>query len=141
MKNKLSLSLILVVTLFISLLTLVLIRTFAPFVILPKFDVSNIAILSLIALVINHYLNDEDINFYSIGFAFVAFGILPFASGFVSLVDALLLALKGGITFTVLMFIFSSIQDRLTINGKKWFTPLITAFMLFLVVQFLIGII
>ena len=65
-----------------------MIRTFAPVVILPKFDVSNMAILSLIALVINYYLNDEDINLYSIGFAFVAFGILPFASGFVTLVDA-----------------------------------------------------
>ena len=140
MKNKLSLSLILVVTLFVSLLTLVLIRIFAPVVILPKFDVSSIAIISLIALVINHYLNDEDVNLISIIFAVVAFGILPFASGFVTVVDALLLSLKGGLTFTALMFVFASIQDRLSINGKKWYAPLITAIMLFLAIQCLMGI-
>ena len=97
MKNKLSLGLILVVTLFVSLLTLVLIRTFIPVVILPKFDVCSIALVSLIALVINYYLNKDKYSFIAILFAFVAFGVLPFAAGFVTVVDALLLAVKGGI--------------------------------------------
>ena len=140
MKNKLNLSVILVITLVVSLLTLVLFRTFAPVVILPKLDVSSIAIVSLIALVINYYISDEDTNLISIIFAFVAFGILPFAAGLVTITDALILALKGGITFTVLMFIFASIQDRLSINGKKWYIPLITAFMLFLAIQCVMGI-
>lgn len=140
MKNKLNLSVILVITLVVSLLTLVLFRTFAPVVILPKLDVSSIAIVSLIALVINYYISDEDTTLISIIFAFVAFGILPFAAGLVTITDALILALKGGITFTVLMFIFASIQDRLSINGKKWYIPLITAFMLFLAIQCVMGI-
>ena len=140
MKNKISLSLILVATLFVSLVTLVLIRTFAPVVILPKFDVISISIVSLIALVINHYLNDEDNDLIAIAIAFVGFGALPFVSGFVALTDVLLLALKGGVTFTVLMFVFSSIQERLSINNKKWFAPLVTAFMLYLAVQCLMGI-
>ena len=141
MKNKLSLSLILIVILCISLLILVLVRTFIPIVILPKFNASNITIVSLIALVINYYLNDEEHELISIIFAVVAFGVLPYVSGFVTIIDALLLAVKGGLIFTVLMFLFLSIVNRLSTNDKNKFAPIISAFLLFLAIQCLLGII
>lgn len=135
------LSLILVSILSVSLLVLVYVRTFIPLVILPKFDISSIMIVSLLALVINYYLSEEDSHLSVIAFAFVAFGVLPFVSGFVTILDALLLALKGGITFTAVMFVFNSIQNRLSTNKKNKVAPIISAIMLFLAVQCLLGII
>ena len=134
------LSLILVSILSVSLLVLVFVRTFIPVVILPKFDVCSIALVSLIALVINYYLNKDKYSFIAILFAFVAFGVLPFAAGFVTVVDALLLAVKGGITFTILMVVFVSSLERLSIDGKNYVAPIITAFMLYLAVQCIMGI-
>ena len=104
------LSLILVSILSVSLLVLVFVRTFIPVVILPKFDISSIMIVSLLALVVNYYLSEEDSHLSVIAFAFVAFGVLPFVTGFVTILDALLLALKGGITFTAVMFVFNSFE-------------------------------
>ena len=140
--NKYLLSAVLVLTIAVSLLALLLINAFFPMVTLPKFTVANLSIVSLIALVVNYYLTEEENNhLIVIAFAFIAFGLLPFVSGFVSLVDALLLAVKGTITFTAMMFVFSSIQNRLSSNGKNWFAPAMTAIMLYLAIQCLMGIV
>ena len=137
--NKYLLSVLLVLTLFVSLLTLIIIHTFFPMAILPKFDLSSIMLISLIALLINHYINTEKSSLLVILFAFIAFGLLPYASGFVTIVDALILALKGGITFTITMFVFNSIQEHIS-DEKNIATPIITAVMLYLAVQCLMGI-
>ena len=140
--NKYLLSAVLVLTIAVSLLALLLINAFFPMVTLPKFTVANLSVVSLVALVVNYYLTEEENNhLIVIAFAFVAFGLLPFVSGFVSLVDALLLAVKGTITFTAMMFVFSSIQNRLSSNGKNWFAPVMTAVMLYLAIQCLMGIV
>ena len=73
-------------------------------------------------------MNSRKIQYGSISFVFTA------------VVIALILALKGGVTFTVTMFVFASIQERLSTNGKNWFAPIISAVMLFLAVQCLMGI-
>ena len=41
------------------LLAIVLIRTFAPVIILPKLDIPNLVLISLVALVLDHYLAPE----------------------------------------------------------------------------------
>ena len=140
--NKYLLSAVLVLTIAVSLLALLLINAFFPMVTLPKFTVANLSVVSLVALVVNYYLTEEENNhLIVIAFAFVAFGLLPFVTGFVGLLDALLLAVKGTITFTAMMFVFSSIQNRLSSNGKNWFAPVMTAVMLYLAIQCLMGIV
>ena len=138
--NKYLLSVLLVLTIAVSLVVLVLVRTFLPIVILPKFSLANILLVSLVALVINYYITGKDNDYISIAVAFVAFLLLPFVAGFVTFVEALLLAVKGVITFTAAKFIFGSILNRLEANGKNIFAPVITAFLLFLAVQCFMGI-
>lgn len=137
--NRFLLSILLVLTLCISLLTLILVRTFLPAVILPKFNVGNMLIVSLIALVINYYLSDKKYDLFAIIFAFVSFGVLPYVSGFVTILDALMLALKGACVFAVAMFMFTSILERVNVSGKNIFAPIITALMLYLAFQCFIG--
>ena len=137
--NRFLLSIILVLTLCVSLLTLILIRTFLPAAILPQFNVGSILIVSLIALVINYYLSDRKYDLFAIAFAFVAFGVLPYVSGFVTVLDALILALKGACTFAVAMFMFTSILERVNVSGKNIVAPVITALMLYLAFQCFIG--
>lgn len=142
MKNKkFLLSIFLVTAISVSLLVMILVRTFLPIVIIPKFNVCNIMIVSLIAILINYYLTEEDFDFIAIPVAFLAFGILPYVSGFVTIIEALILALKGTVTFTVAMFIFSIAIERLSLNKKNYFAPIIIAFMLYLATQCLMGII
>jgi hypothetical protein len=138
--NKYLLSVLLVLTIAVSLVVLVLVRTFLPIVILPKFSLANISLVSLVALVINYYITGNDNDYISIAVAFLAFLLLPFVAGFVTFVEALLLAVKGVITFTAQKFIFGSILNRLEANGKNIFAPVITAFLLFLAVQCFMGI-
>jgi hypothetical protein len=138
--NKYLLSVLLILTIAVSLVVLVLVRTFLPIVILPKFSLANISLVSLVALVINYYITGNDNDYISIAVAFLAFLLLPFVAGFVTFVEALLLAVKGVITFTAQKFIFGSILNRLEANGKNIFAPVITAFLLFLAVQCFMGI-
>ena len=71
--NKYLLSVLLVLTIAVSLVVLVLVRTFLPIVILPKFSLANILLVSLVALVINYYITGKDNDYISIAVAFVAF--------------------------------------------------------------------
>ena len=54
--NKYLLNTALAVVLGIALLTAVLIRTFAPAVIIPPLSIPNMVLLSLAALLLDHYL-------------------------------------------------------------------------------------
>ena len=59
----------------------VLIRTFAPRVILPELDIPNMVLISLVALVADHYLAPGAKRCYICipVFGAIAFGLLPFA--------------------------------------------------------------
>lgn len=125
-----------------GLLILVLVRTFAPAVIIPKLDIPNMVLISLAALLVDHYVMDEVRRCYICVAAFSAltFGLLPFAACFVSLLEAVKLGVLGGGVFTAVTWLFSSMQDRLSTGPAAKLAPIFSALGLYLASQCFMGI-
>ena len=143
MKNKTYiLSTLLAIVFAVALLAAILIRTFAPAVILPQLNIPNLVLISLVALVLDHYIAPGAKRCYICipVFSAVTFGLLPYTAAFVNGMDALVLALAGGIVFTVTTWLFTSIQDRLSSGPESKLAPLLSALGLYLASQCLTGI-
>ena len=138
MKNKTYvLNTVLAVVMTVTLSICILLRTFCPWVIIPELNIPNMALLSLIALLADHYLAQGAKRCYICTFLFSAiiFGVLPYAAGFAAGWDVLKLALVGGAVFTVLTGLYSSIQERLSSGPSAKAAPLLSAFGLYLAFQ------
>ena len=123
------------------LMAFVLVRTFLPNFIIPELDVPNMVLISLIALLADHYLAPGAKRCYLCVAVFgaLSFGLLPFAACFVGGMDALKLGILGGVVFTVTTWLFTSIADCLSTGPEAKAAPLMSAFGLYLAVQALMG--
>ena len=142
MKNKTyTLNTILAALLGVILLAAVLVRSFAPRIILPELDVPNMVLISLVALVLDHYIapNAERCYICVPAFSAITFGLLPFAACFVGIGEAIKLAIAGGVIFTAMTWLFSSVQDRLSTGPAAKAAPIVSAFGLYLAIQALMG--
>jgi hypothetical protein len=119
----------------------VLVRTFLPNFIIPQLDIPNMALISLAALVLDHYLAPGAKRCYICipVFSAITFALLPFAACFVGGMEALKLGLYGGIVFTVITWVYSSIQDRLSSGPAAKAAPVMSAFGVYLAIQALMG--
>lgn len=143
MKNKTYiLNTFLAAALGVYLLIAVLIRTFCPAVILPEADIPNLVLISLIALVLDHYLAPGAKRCYICipVFSAVTFGLLPFAACFVSAVDAVKLAVIGCVVFTVTTWLFTAIQERLSSGPAAKASAFFSAVSLYMAAQCFMGI-
>ena len=143
MKNKTyTLNTVLTAVLTAVLAAMVVLRTFAPQIILPIFDIPTLTAISLAALVLDHYLAKGAKRCWICIplFAALSFGILPFAAGMVAVKYLLGLALTGAVVFTVCTFVFTSIQDRLSSGPAAKLAPIMSAFGIWLAVQAFAGI-
>jgi len=143
MKNKqYTLNTLLAAVVGAALLTCVVIRTVAPMIILPELDIPNMVLLSLVALVLDHYIAPGAKRCYICipVLSAITFGLLPFAACFVGVLDALWLALAGGVVFTVTTWIFSTMADRLSTGPVAKAAPILSALGLYLAVQCFMGI-
>ena len=143
MKNKTYiLNTLLAAILGAALLACVLVRTFLPRIILPELDIPNMVLISLIALVADHYAAPGAKRCYICipVFGAIAFGLLPFAACFVGVLDALKLALAGGVIFTATTWLYSTILDRLSSGPVAKAAPVVSALGLYLAVQCFAGI-
>lgn len=143
MKNKTyMLNTLLAAVLGCALLTALLVRTFAPAVILPRLNIPNMVLISLAALLLDHYAAPNTNRCYICipVFSALTFGLLPYAAAFVGGPDALVLAVAGGITFTATTWLFTSIQDRLSSSPAGKLAALLSALGLYLASQCLTGI-
>lgn len=143
MKNKTYiLNTLLAAVLGIVLLIAVLVRTFAPAVIIPALNIPNMELISLLALLLDHYLAPGAKRCYVCValLAAAAFGLLPFAACFVAGLEAAKLALIGGIVFAVTTWLFTSIQERLSSGPAAKAAPVLSALGLYLAAQSLTGI-
>ena len=142
MKNKTyTLNTILAVLLGAILLAAVFVRTFAPRIILPELDIPNLVLISLIALLADHYLAPGAKRCYICipVFSAITFGLLPFAACFVGAMEALKLGVYGGIVFTATTWVYSSIQNRISSGPAAKAAPLVSAFGVYLAIQALMG--
>ena len=143
MKNKTyTLNTVLTAVLTAVLAAMVVLRTFAPQIILPIFDIPTLTAISLAALVLDHYLAKGAKRCWICIplFAALSFGILPWAAGMVAVKYLLGLAASGAVVFTVCTFVFTSIQDRLSSGPAAKLAPIMSAFGIWLAVQAFAGI-
>ena len=127
----------------IALLAAIFVRTFAPGVIIPPLNIPNMVLLTLAALLLDHYLAPGAKRCYICIplFSAAAFGLLPWAAGLASGLEMLKLALVGGAVFTLVTVLFSSIQERLSSGPATKAAPMLSALGLYLAFQVLTGII
>lgn len=140
-KKTYTLNTILAVITGLILLICVLIRTFAPRMILPAADIPNLVLISLIALLIDHYLAPGADRCYICipVFSAVTFGLLPYAACFVGAGEAVKLAVLGGVVFTAVTWLFSSMTDRLSTGPAAKLAPVLSALGLYLAAQCFMG--
>ena len=143
MKNKTyTLNTVLTAVLTAVLAAMVVLRTFAPQIILPIFDIPTLTAISLAALVLDHYLapNAKRCWICIPVFAALSFGVLPMVAGLVRVENAMGLMVNGCVIFTVTTFVFTSIQDRLSSGPAAKLAPIMSAFGIWLAVQAFAGI-
>lgn len=143
MKKTYNLNTILAIVLGAVLLAFVLIRTFAPRIILVELDIPTLVLISLTALLADHYVAPGADRCYVCipVFSAITFGLLPFAAGLVGGEEALKLGVAGGVIFTITTWLFSSVQDRLASGPAAKAAPVMSAFGIYLAVQGLMGMI
>ena len=140
-KNTYTLNTLLAAVLGAALLVCIFVRTFAPRFILPVPDIPNLVLISLVALLLDHYLapGAERCYIYIPMFSALTFGLLPYAAAFVTGGEALELAFAGCLVFTITTWLFSSIQDRQSTGPDAKAAPVVSAFGLYLAVQGFMG--
>lgn len=142
MNKKYTLNTALAAVLGLTLLTMVLVRTFLPRFILPELGITDLVLISLAALLVDHYLAPGAERCYICIplFSALTFGLLGFAA-LLGIDKALELTVTGGIVFTVTTWLFSSIQDRLATGPAAKAAPFMSAVGLLLAAQVMMGII
>ena len=140
-KKTYTLNTLLAATLGAALLVCVIVRTFWPRMILPVLDIPNMVLVSLAALLLDHYLAPGADRCYICipVFSAITFGLLPFAACFVGAGEAVKLALLGAVVFTAVTWIFSSMMDRLSSGPAAKLAPFMSALGLYLAVQCFMG--
>ena len=144
MKNKTyMLNTFLAIVLGIYLLIAVIVRAFCPQIIMPKADIPGIVLISLIALVLDHYLVPDAKRCYICipVLSAVAFGLLPYAAAFVAPMEALKLAVSGCVVFTVTTWLFTTIQERLSSGPAAKASAFFSAVSLYMASQCFMGMI
>ena len=142
MKNKTYfLNTVLALLLAAALLAAVLVRTFAPIIIIPRLDIPAMMAFSLVALLVDHYLAPNAKRCWGCIalLAVVTFGLLPWAACFADGQRAVRLAVVGGVVFTVTTWLYTAIQDRISTGPASWAAPWVSAFCLYLAGQSFMG--
>ena len=141
--NKYMLNTLLAATLFLAAAVMFVLRTIQPAVILPKVNIPNLVLVSLVALLADHYLAPKAPRCYICIplLAAVTFGLLPFAAGIIGAGQILKVAIVGAVVFTAVTFLFTSMADRLSSGPKAHAAAFLSAFGLYLAAQCFAGMI
>lgn len=125
----------------VAMLALILVRAFLPRVILPEWNASELVLVSLAALLLDHYMAPGAKRCYICIpiFSFITFGLLSFGA-YLGILEALRIAVLGCIVFTGSTWLFSSMVDRISSGPAAKAAPIVSAFGLYLAVQCLMGI-
>ncbi len=139
MKKEFLLNQLLALAVAVYCLIWVLAGVFAPAAILPQMDFSMAVALSVLALAVESYLAPrEKRNWVAVYvMAAVSFWVLPMAAGMQSPVYT---GAVNAAVFTVLALVFQTLRERMSSGPACKVAPVVTAGMLFLACQCLVGI-
>ena len=143
MKNKsYLLNMVLTSGLGALLLVCVLVKTFLPGVILPALDIPGITLITLAALLVEHFLASGVKRNYLLIFLFsaISFAVLPLAAGMAGAGEWWKTALAGGVIFTGTTWIFESVTGRIASGNGSKTALILTALGIYLAVQCFTGI-
>ena len=140
--KKYMLNTFLAVILGVILLAMIVVRTFFPAVILPEANIPNLVLVSLIALVLDHYLAPGAVRCYICipVVSAVTFGLYSFVSAYATLGGAVKLAVAGAIVFTATTWVFTAIQERLSSGPAAKASAFFSAVSLYMAAQCFVGI-
>ena len=110
---------------------------------LPEMDIPNMVLISLVALVLDHYLspNADRCYVYVSVFSAITFGLLPYCAAMAVPMEALKLAVVGAVVFTVTTWLFTTIQERLSSGPAAKASAFFSAVSLYMAAQCFIGMI
>lgn len=125
----------------IILIAAMLVRTFLPDFIIPRMDFCNMVLISLAALLVEHYVvpGGKRCYFCIPVLSGITFGLLPYCAAFATSGEALKLAVFGCVVFTTVTWLFTSIIDRLSTGPAAKLAPLVSALGLYLASQCFTG--
>ena len=125
----------------IAMIAETLVHTFLPRVILPQWNVSELVLVSLAALLLDHYMAPGAKRCYICipVFSAITFCLLSFA-GYLGIPEALRIAVLGGVVFTATTWLFTSMVDRISSGPAAKAAPVVSAAGLYLAIQCLMGI-
>ena len=141
--NKYFLNTALAAVLGLACVACLAVKTFVPAVILPQVNIPNMVLISLVALLVDHFAVKEAKRCYVCipVFALISFAVLPWAAGLVMLWDVWKVALVGAAVFTLLTWLFSAMQERIASGKFTKATIFVSALGLYLASQILDGMI
>ena len=123
----------------LACLVLVLLRTFAPYLVLPLTDIPNLAAISIIALVVDGYIDGKKLTPHcwalTAVLAVVTFWLLPWAAGITGAVEAVRVGVIGGLLFTALAYLYTAIRERLVTSSAGILAPVCVGFVMYLACQ------
>ena len=142
-KNQYFLNTVLAVVVFAACAIALLVRVWLPAAVIPELNIPNMVALSVIALLIEHFLTKGNPRCYICipVFGALTFGILPLMAGFACQHDFWKYGLVGAVVFTATTFLFTSAQDRLLTGPKAKAAAVITGLGIWLASQCFTGII
>lgn len=140
--KKYVLNTLLAAALFLAMLVMLLIRVWNPAGVLPKLDIPNMALLSLIVLVAEYYIAPKAERCYICipVLSFLTFALLPLMAGFACAHDFWKIGLVGCVVFTALTWLFTSMTSRIASGEKAPAAPILSALGLYLAIQGFAGI-
>lgn len=140
--NRFLLQVILTAVLFAALTICLLVRVWLPAAVLPALNIPNMVLLSLVALLIDHWLAPAAPRCYwaCAVFGVLCFGVLPLMAGFACAHNFWQFGLIGGCVFTGVTFVFTSAAQRLTTGPKARGALVLTCLGIYLAMQCFAGI-
>lgn len=140
MNKKYTLNSLLPVVLGIVLLAMVLVRSFAPQIILIELNALDLLAISLVTLVLDSYLAPGVQRCYLciFGFSALTFALLGFAA-YLGVTKAMELGILGSVVFTAAAWIYTSMVDRISTGPAAKAAPVVSALGLYLAAQCLMG--
>ena len=139
--HKYTLNTLLAIVLGIALLAAMVTKTFLPWLCMPAVTIPLVAGMGILALLVESYVAPKAQRCWICipVLSAVTFGVLPAAAGYVAWAEAGMLALVGGVTFTVLTWMFTFANERMVSGKAGKLAPIMTAACLFLATQCFTG--
>ena len=140
--NQYLLNTILAVVVFVACAIALLVRVWLPAAIIPVLNIPNMVALSVIALLLEHFLVKTNPRCYICipVFGVLTFGILPLMAGFACQHDFWKYGLVGGLVFTATTFLFTTATQRLLTGPKAKAAAVVTGVGIWLAAQCFAGI-